>query len=64
MNGTIFGDSFSSSFGSVWDYLLINNIGYFASNTLGNIRAARFGLSYIVVSIYLAYQVSSHLVIK
>jgi len=64
MNGTLFGQSLSNSFNSVWDYLVINNIGSLASSKLENIRCARFGVSYLVVSIYLAYQVSDHLLVK
>ncbi len=64
MNGTFFGYPLSTSFNSVWDNLVINNIGNLASNNLVKIRSARFGVSYIIVSIYLAYQVSEHLLVK
>lgn len=64
MNGTFFGSSLSSSFNSVWDFFVINNIGNQASTNLRKIRSARFGVSYVVASIYLAYQVSDHLIVK
>jgi hypothetical protein len=62
MNGTFFGAALSGTFSSFWNYLVIHNIGYFASANLANIQMARFGCSYIVVAIYLAYQLSYELV--
>ena len=64
MNGTLFGMPFSTNFHSFWDYLVYNNIGYLADTNLTNIRTGRMGLSYIIISVYLAYHLSPLIVGK
>ncbi len=64
MNGTFFGIPLSSSFDSVWDYLIYDNIGVMADTTLASLRTGRMGLCYIVISVYLAYHLSPLLVGK
>lgn len=64
MNGTFFAIKLSPSFSSLWDYLVVDNIGVLAETKLGTIRIARLGYVYIFISVYLAYHLSPLIVGK
>lgn len=64
MNGTFFSLRIFTSFYSFWDFFVSNNIGALASTNLNNIRQGRMGVSYIVISVYLAGHLSPLMVGK
>jgi hypothetical protein len=64
MNGTFFGIPLSPNFASFWDFLITGNIGALADSNLSNIRSGRMGFSYIIISVYLAYDLSPLMVGK
>lgn len=64
MNGTFFAIPLSSSFNSLWDYIVADNIGILSDTNLSNIRIARLGYVYIFISVYLAYHLSPLIVGK
>lgn len=64
MNGTFFGNKLFDSFHSIWDSLVVKNIGYFADNHLDGIRSGRMGFTYMVIASYLMVVLSEHLIGK